>query len=255
MNWTFLKNLLPCRKLKYDAFGRTDTGKTRPNNEDSFAVLKGANLFIVADGMGGHNAGEIASQNAVNFLADYLLESNLSSLSGNQPAIRHALLSGFSHANDAIMEMARENAAYSGMGCTMIACYINRDHLYFCHIGDVRGYIIKNDSIDKLTTDHSYAAENEQTQAESDRKIPKNIVTQAIGFPFRDGPEFNAVPYNSGDRAVICSDGLWGMLDDNIIQAVTNSTNSAETACDNLIDQANEAGGRDNITAVSIFMT
>jgi len=255
MNWTFLKNFLCRRQLKYEAFGRTDTGKKRRSNEDSFAILQGANLFIVADGMGGHNAGEIASQNAVNFLADFLLESNLDRISGNQTAVRHALLSGFSHANEAIIEMAQENEAYSGMGCTMIACYISKDLLHFCHVGDVRGYMVKDNSINKLTTDHSYAAENDTTQSGNRHKIPKNIVTQAIGFPFKDGPGYNAVSYKSGDRAIICSDGLWGMLDDDIIMTITNSAQSPEVACDALIDQANAAGGRDNITAVSIFMT
>ncbi len=257
MIWNFIKDLFFSKKINLSAFGRTDTGRKRARNEDSFATITNQNLFLVADGMGGHKAGDIASQNAVNILADYLLEKDLIKMSGNQVEIRHTLISGFIHTNQAIMDMSSSNDELADMGCTMIACFVDLDHIHFCHIGDVRGYVSDGDSFNQQTTDHTFAAKSSSksnNETALQKVPPKNIVSQAIGFPFNDGPEYNSAKSKHDSRVLICSDGLWGMLKDEKLKSIIESCNSPEQACDQFIENANESGGKDNITAVTIFL-
>jgi protein phosphatase len=256
MNLHFLKKPFFRKRLLVSSCGRTDTGMKRRRNEDSFCIMRNRNIYIVADGMGGHNAGDVASKAAVDSLAQYYIDNKLNTLV-NREAIRHTMIAGFIHANETIMAMAAEKDPLQGMGCTMIACYVNNESVHFCHVGDVRGYVATTKLIRQLTTDHSYAAQFRQSNSRDPKTLsgpPKNIISRAIGFPFKEDPEYNFSESHSGIRVFICSDGLWGMIDDPQLHDILFSAPSPEKACETFIERANEAGGKDNITVVSIFI-
>ncbi len=241
-------------------FGRTDTGRTRANNEDSFIILPQANLMMVADGMGGHNAGEVASRAAIDFMVRLVGKGALQRAGSNQEEIRHRLIHYLRQANEHVMTMACENQAYSGMGCTFIIGFVSRGRLYTCHVGDVRAYLLESAGFRQLTNDHTYAAEltrgqhANQDQATSIPKVARNIVSRAIGFPFPEDSEFTTNPIVKGDRILLCSDGLWSMLPDQQMALALQQSATPEEACDRLINEANQAGGKDNITAVAGFV-
>lgn len=245
------------RRLPLSAFGRTDTGRVRPHNEDSLGLLNDRRLFLVADGMGGHNAGEVASQAAIEFLATFLTAKKIRAMGGKPEAIRHTLISAFRQANERIMTMAAEDPAQAGMGCTLIAALLDDRQLYTCHVGDVRAYLIAAGTIRQITEDHSLAAEYERKRVAGDPDLPpfppaRNIVTRVMGFPFAQDPETHELAVTAGARILLCSDGLWSMVPDPEILALVTAATGAEEACDRLVARANEAGGRDNITAIVI---
>jgi protein phosphatase len=261
MNWLSIKNylfpwLVPAPLL----FGRTDTGRTRPENEDSFAILPERRLMMVADGMGGHNAGEVASNQAIESMIDLLNEHELKKASGNKEEIEHLLMHALHQTNNNIMAMSEADEKFTGMGCTFIVAFIDKKHLYTCHVGDVRGYLYNADGWRQITTDHSYAADFEKKMAESADvddtiKAPaRNIVSRAMGFPFKEDPECHCLSVRPGDRILICSDGLWSMMPDEHLQEIIIQAESPEVACDLCISEANAGGGRDNITAAVSFV-
>ena len=261
MTWTFLKNLRSSPKPHMMLFGRTDTGRTRPNNEDSFIIMPKSRMMMVADGMGGHNAGEVASRAAIESMAR-LVESQatLTKTGTSQEEIRHLLIRNLRETNRQIMQLADENQAYSGMGCTFIIAYINRGCLHTCHVGDVRAYLLNTQGLTQLTNDHTYVAEFTKTsEAHHDPaclhpKVNRHVVSRAIGFPFPEDPECTSNPVAKGDRLLLCSDGLWSMLADPQLNMILQEAATPEEACDRLIAEANQAGGRDNITAVVGFV-
>lgn len=260
MIWNFLKNLFHWRASRLTLFGRTDTGRTRPNNEDSFIVLPKDNLMMVADGMGGHNAGEVASRAAIESMTRLLGHGVLREAGPSQAAIRHLLIHGLLQTNDTVMRMADDNEAYAGMGSTFIVAYAERGHLFTCHVGDVRAYLLTPQGLRQITTDHTYAAEYAKAHADeaadetSPPQITRNIVSRAIGFPFSEDPECTTTPISAGHRILLCSDGLWSMLPDPQLATVLGEAATPEEACDRLISLANQAGGKDNVTAVVGFV-
>ena len=145
--------------------------------------------------------------------------------------------------------MAGDNSALLGMGCTLVACLVDDQTAYICHVGDVRAYLDDGSIIRQLTTDHSLSA----SLAGEGTGVGRNIITRCIGFPFSEDPEFHRVELSSGNKVLLCSDGLWGMINDDQIHWILDSAASPEEACDNLVRQANDAGGRDNITALVLF--
>lgn len=259
MIWTFLKQLFPSRAGQVTLFGRTDTGKTRANNEDSFFIQSRYKLMMVADGMGGHNAGEVASRAAIETMAGLLDPTFLSRVGANQVEVCHHLIHAMRLSNERIMAMANENESYTGMGCTLIVALITHNRLYTCHVGDVRAYRLHQNEIRQLTSDHTYIAEYSRAHGDepdfdpSALKMNRNIVSRAIGFPFPDDPECNVTPMATGDRVLLCSDGLWSMVPDTELSVILNDAATPEEACDRMILAANEAGGKDNITAVAAF--
>lgn len=271
MIWNFLKNLWPAPPGSGDGapiFGRTDTGRTRPNNEDSFAIVpppqrwwrQGASIMMVADGMGGHNAGEVASRASIEAMLHLLGQQDAFKKAGASPEeISHLLTRNLRAINDQIMQMACEDQALSGMGCTFIIALINRGHLITCHVGDVRAYLLTRQGLRQLTNDHTYLAELARTDETSQApasprpKLTRHVVSRAIGFPFPEDPECTTTPLAKGDRILLCSDGLWSMLPDPQLALILRESATPEEACDRMIAEANQAGGKDNITAVVSF--
>lgn len=241
----------------FNSFGQTDTGRARKHNEDCFSIEPLLNLFLVADGMGGHKAGEVASRLATESLRRYFTATTCRKISGNQEEIRHALISAFHHANDTVSSMASNNEEFSGMGCTLVACFIDNNTLHICHVGDSRCYVANERGIRKITRDHIFANEdpadsNPGTGKKSGR-TQRTMLTKAIGFPLPEDPEYNSLPLETGNKIVLCSDGLWNMVEDQIIYQILRESVTPDLACNKLIKMANKAGGTDNITAVAIY--
>ena len=250
----FIKNFFRFSSLHLSPFGRTDTGMVRKNNEDSFSVLPDRQIFLVADGMGGHQGGEVASRVAIETLVHHFSHRTIRNMSGNPEEIRHALTSSFRHCNQVVMDQAAEDDNLQGMGCTLIACLIARDTAYICHVGDVRCYLVHGSKFTQVTTDHTYMAELASDEfATQGPNLSRSVLSRAIGYPFAEDPEFHAFDLHKGDRILLCSDGLWSMVEDAELEKTLLQSATSEEACGNLVHQANEAGGKDNITAVTIF--
>ncbi len=237
--------------------GTTDTGRVRSHNEDNYGIFADRNVFAVADGMGGHNAGEVASKIAIETLDAHFSKNALKKIRKNREEIQHFLVNGFQHINNVVITSARKNDARSGMGCTLVTCLIDNGRLHTCHVGDARCYIADRHKIRQLTNDHSMIAHYEQNTKENDTialtRPARQVITRAIGFPFSEDAEYHCEMIHPGDRILLCSDGLWSLLDDNRILELLFSSESPEDVSQLLVQKANDAGGTDNITAVVIF--
>lgn len=246
MKWLFN------RKPVLEVCGRTDCGRIRENNEDSFAILQDRSLFMVADGMGGHQAGEVASSMAIEKTATLCSPKELTARQGNKPALQHFLIETF-HTVNAHVSKAAAREERKGMGCTLTVALIDRDTLHCCHVGDSRCYVFGEDEFKQITTDHVACMPDEVTAA-SPSMSKCNALTRIIGYPLSDDPQYTTVSLCQGDRILLCTDGLWSMLNDSEMQDIIRSAPTPDHCCDRLIDGANAAGGRDNITAVAIFV-
>ncbi|HSR36718.1 MAG TPA: protein phosphatase 2C domain-containing protein [Desulfurivibrionaceae bacterium] len=235
---------------RYTAFGRTDTGMVRDHNEDSFAVLADLGLYLVADGMGGHNAGEVASRLAIETLIDYFTPARIRQMRGRDEETRHSLITGLHRANRAVMDAAEYEPSYRGMGCTLVACRLDGATLHTCHVGDARCYVADRTGITQVTTDHTGMTYQPQGDAERPRSRP--VVTMAIGFAFQQDPEYHRLTLRPGQQVLLCSDGLWSMVADAELHTILMDAASPEEACATLVERANAAGGRDNITALVV---
>ena len=234
--------------------GLTDVGLDRDNNEDYFLVDPLKNLFIVADGMGGHNAGEVASLNATEAVNDHLTPKILAEIKGDRIKINDELNDCLYIANQKILDMAENNVSYQGMGCTLVVALVERGALHTGHVGDARAYLCDANGINLLTTDHSKVMElveaGQMTLEEARQSPLKNELSQAIGSPLPIIPDYNFTALKNGDKVLLCSDGLWDMLADEEICRIVNQAQPAKSICEELVKKANDAGGHDNITVV-----
>jgi len=225
---------------------RTDVGMQRQANEDNFIAR--SPLFVVADGMGGAQAGEVASQTAVEVfkhgLPDGVPEATLQQMIGV--------------ANRNIHDQAHADSSLSGMGTTITAAFVNseREEVVVGHVGDSRAYRLRNGILQRLTRDHSLVEEMRRrgqiTEEQAEDHPQRSIITRALGPEPEVEVDIQAVPAEPGDIFLLCSDGLTTMLNDERIRELVNGATSLEAAVKTLVDEANRAGGRDNIT-VSIF--
>jgi serine/threonine protein phosphatase PrpC len=236
--------------------GATDVGKERSVNEDYFILNMEKNLFIVADGMGGHNAGDIASKNATQMVDEYLKIDLINNIRGNNRKIRETIIKSLLHAHLKILEMADKNSQYQGMGCTMAAALIMGNSLHLCHVGDARAYICNEKGMVLLTRDHSFVMDLVQkgklTMEEARLSPMKNKLHQAIGASKTINPDYKHYILKNDDKILLCSDGLWDMMSDDQIYTVLKQDKPAKKICESLIKMANNAGGHDNITAVVV---
>ena len=244
----------PTENLIESVHGITDVGMDRDNNEDYFLVNLPKNLFIVADGMGGHNAGEVASLNATEAVNEHLTPNILADIRGDKIKINDELNDCLYIANQKIVDMAESNVSYQGMGCTLVVALVEKGALHTGHVGDARVYLCDENGINLLTTDHSKVMDlvkSGQMSLEEARQSPlKNELSQAIGSPLQIIPDYNYHPLKNGDKVLLCSDGLWDMLADEVIFQIVNQKQPVKSICEELVQKANDAGGRDNITVV-----
>ncbi len=222
----------------------TDVGRGRTNNEDSFVVDDDSGLFAVADGMGGHQAGEVASAIAIDALR--------SGLQDGRP-IDEAIVD----ANTAVVTRASGDPALRGMGTTLTAAVLGDDQvLVIGHVGDSRAYLLRDGELGQLTVDHSVVAEliaaGQLTEAEAEIDPRRAMITRALGIDVDVEVDVIAVDLALGDRLLFCSDGLTTMLRDDAIADVLRSEADRGRAAQELVEAANEAGGADNITVLLI---
>ncbi|QOV87929.1 Stp1/IreP family PP2C-type Ser/Thr phosphatase [Humisphaera borealis] len=240
--------------LRIDHFGLTDTGRVRAGNEDAWAADEAQGLYIVADGMGGHNAGEIASQMVVSSLPKLMQKRGGSVMPRTSAAIARRLRSAVSRLSRDVFEQASAEPHLSGMGATVVAVMIHAGEAIVVHMGDSRVYLLRDGRLRLLTRDHSVIQilldsghiTPEQAQFHPDR----NRITASIGMPGDPTPDSRRVALRTGDRVLLCTDGLANMVDDLNICRIMGESATPEATCRNLIDAANAAGGDDNITAV-----
>jgi protein phosphatase len=225
----------------------TNVGLVRKDNEDSYLVSVSRGLFIVADGMGGHLAGQVASSMAVRafereFECDFLEEPVLK--------LRGALL----QANETILREGQAHEEYAGMGTTVTAAYIKENYLYLAHIGDSRAYLFRNSSLQQLTQDHSLVNELFQngsiSREEMQNHPQKNILTRAAGT--EKEPQIDDYSYvlYPGDILLLCTDGLHGHVKEKDIELILGENLSLEAKLHQMVELSLERGGSDNITAI-----
>jgi PPM family protein phosphatase len=226
--------------MRIDIGSATDIGRVRERNED--AVLVEPPLFAVADGMGGHRGGQVASQVALETLEQLEADDGGS------------LAEHVRGANRAVWERAERDEQLSGMGTTLTAVRVNGTSAVLVHVGDSRAYLMRDGELRKLTTDHTLVdrmvRSGEITEAEADVHPHKNVLTRALGTDPEVDVDERSVALEDGDRLLLCSDGLTGMVTEEQIRAILEANPAPQTAAERLVRAANRAGGVDNISVV-----
>lgn len=244
----------------------TDVGRVRSHNEDTFLVRPDLGLYLVADGMGGHQAGDVASAMVRLSVGDFFEVTRRLEWAAEfddpreeglpRPARR--LAAAIRKANRDIFSASHEHAAAYGMGSTVVACHLPAGErtMWIAHVGDSRLYRIRSSGLELLTRDHSLVNEalalDPSMSAEEIARLPSNIITRALGMDPEVQVELGRTEVAPGDTYLLCSDGLSGLItSEEIVEAITLIDDASEV-CDLLVALANEAGGVDNITAVAI---
>lgn len=236
--------------MKIRGIGTSDKGRRRPSNEDSFLADQDQGLFVVADGMGGHAAGEVASRLAVE-----TVERTLRQEGATDEDARESIRRAVRKANEAIVEQTQLRPDLQGMGTTLVMALVENATAWIGHVGDSRAYRIRGDSIELLTRDHSWVSEQMRlghlSAEEASRHPWRHVITRALGSRDDVEAEVWAEPLHSGDLILLCSDGLNSMADEEqILAAVRAAGGDLQEACRKLIELANASGGEDNITVV-----
>lgn len=246
--------------MRIRSYGISDVGKRREKNEDSYLVSDDLCLYAVADGMGGHTGGDIASGLATSTLREVIssLESDPDTTLQEGVSIRPGEYQGYlryavSLSSKRIFEKSRSEATLKGMGTTTVAVFFRNNKAYIANVGDSRAYRIRGDEILQVTKDHSLVGEQMRagimTEEEARGSRLKNIITRSVGFQEDVEADIDIRVVRPGDRFLLCSDGLSNLMQDQEIMEVVVS-NDLEAACRRLVDLANDRGGDDNITVV-----
>lgn len=233
----------------------TDTGLVRAGNEDAWAADVAQGLYIVADGMGGHNAGEIAAQLVVESLPR-LVQKRLTSMPRTSAAVARRLRSAVSRLSRDVYQQASAQPHLYGMGATVVAAMVRGDEAIIVHMGDSRAYLLRDGRLRLLTRDHSVVQAlidaGDITPEEAEYHPDRNRITASIGMPGDPTPDSKRINLHIGDKLLLCTDGLANMVDDLYICQIMDRDQPPEMTCKALIDAANTAGGDDNITVVVI---
>jgi len=235
---------------------RTDPGRQRDHNEDSLLADPAAGLFAVADGMGGHEAGEVASAMALAALREALAPRDRSPAARGTPALE-VLAEGVRVANHQVFEVGRHRPAEARMGTTLVTTLIRDGEAVFASVGDSRIYRVRDEMLDQLSRDHSLVGElvarGEMTQEEARHSPHKHVITRALGVEPAVEVDAWSEALKPGDLFLLCSDGLTDeVTDPEILDTLLAGDSDLEAACQALIDLANRRGGRDNITALLV---
>ncbi|HEY4016210.1 MAG TPA: Stp1/IreP family PP2C-type Ser/Thr phosphatase [Polyangiaceae bacterium] len=246
------------------AAGLSDVGLQREHNEDSFVVLKEYDLYVVADGMGGHRAGDIASRIATETISEFFRTTANEDVTWpfhfdtNLSEEENRLLTGIRVANRQIFERSTRSRECHGMGTTVVGAMFSskKSRMYIGHVGDSRCYRVRDGQIRLLTRDHSlindYLLAMPDLTDEQKSELPKNVITRALGMQDHVVVDLQHDDPKREDIYVLCSDGLSGMIGDDEIRQIATGTPDIREVCRRLIQRANEHGGEDNITAVVI---
>lgn len=247
-------------KIRYAA--KTDVGMKRTHNEDYFSLVEEEQLFIVADGMGGHASGEVASKMSAETMSEFYRRTREDEdatwpfkMDRSLSYIENRLVCSIKLANLRIYETSMRDIRYKGMGTTIVSVMVFGDKIYVAHVGDSRVYRIRNGEIVQLTRDHSLLEDYKEAKPdmteEEERNFPhKNVITRALGMRETVQVDIRGHQIESGDVYVLCSDGLSGMITDPQIRDLTMNAASLERAVAELVDAGNRNGGTDNITTL-----
>ena len=250
--------------LTVQVAGKSDLGCVRTNNEDNFGYDTRYGVFVVCDGMGGQAAGEVASKMGVDIILDYFRKAG--GETGKYPVEgqamegvserANALASSIRLANRSIFEAASKNAGHAGMGSTVVAALVKGSFLSIAHVGDSRIYLIRKDSIQQLTNDHSLVMEQVRrgliTQEEAEKSNMQNIIIRALGSEATVEADVDDMMAQPGDILLLASDGLTKHVKDSALLKLVKGAPTLSQACDALIQAARDDGGDDNITCILV---
>lgn len=250
-----------------EAYGRTDVGRRRKINEDSFLVSPETSLFAVCDGMGGHNAGEVASRMAIETISAFIHRSAVEKditwpwgLDANLSFDANRLKTAIRLANARVFQAADNREELTGMGTTVVTALVSGDGMTIGSAGDSRCYLVREGALKQLTRDDSWVSaalgEGILNSDDVEHHPLRNVITKAVGA--RDAIDLDVLEHDlrPGDLVLLCSDGLHGMVNDQEIgRLLLSSPGSLEETSARLVDAANEAGGRDNVTVVLLRRT
>jgi serine/threonine protein phosphatase PrpC len=253
-------------QFRIEVAGETNVGRKRNHNEDNFAILADYGLFIVADGMGGHASGEVASKMSIDAMQEFFAATQDDpertwpyKMDRTKGYEENRLITGIKLANLRIYETAQREAKKRGMGTTFVSLFTANEGIYVAHVGDSRAYRFRAGKLEMLTEDHSllndYIKMKRLTEEEIANFPHKNVIVRALGMKdtVKVDTRFEAPQLN--DTYLLCSDGLSGPVSDPEMQQILGSHADLKTACSKLIEQANAAGGPDNITCVLVRWT
>ena len=236
-------------------FGNTDVGKLRKVNQDYVYINNEPigsldNLYIVADGVGGHKAGEIASESAIDFFEQFIYETE-------DDEVLDLLVSALAYANEQVFKLSRSSKQYENMGTTLLAATIKDNRIFIAHVGDCRLYGIRNNKIAQMTSDHTYAMDLFKagviSREEAENSKDSNVLTRALGTEKSVKADALFCDVYEDDIFVMCSDGLSDMItDDEILKIASNNEITTDQKVDCLIQRANDNGGKDNIAVIII---
>jgi PPM family protein phosphatase len=252
--------------LRIQCGARTDIGRIRKNNEDTYQVEPVLNLYVLSDGMGGEAHGEVASSTAVETVIAHCQQaenSRATPIFGEPlPDVSertNRLNSAIHLANRKVFDMAEANPEQRGMGATIVAAWIEGQRLSLAHVGDSRAYLLRAGSFDQLTADHSLVAEKVRvgilTPQEADASELQSVLTRAVGTSSSVQVDVDEQMLLMGDSLLLCSDGLTRMVTDPEIASTLLTSTTAQEAADRLVELANEYGGVDNISAIVVRVT
>jgi serine/threonine protein phosphatase PrpC len=240
---------------------RSDRGCVRENNEDSYRVAPEMNLFVLSDGMGGLDAGEVASRLAVETISTHCRDAEMNAslpLTGGPikgaSAVSNRLASAIRLANEVVYRAAQEGADQRGMGATIVAVRFADERLSVAHVGDSRVYRMREGELEQLTQDHSFVAEQvrhgKMTEEEASGSTMQNVLVRALGIDPSVEVDVSEELFMEGDTVLLCSDGLTRELSDSQIAAVLGECEDSQEAATRLVDLAKQAGGGDNVTVI-----
>ncbi len=246
-------------KIRYAA--KTDVGMKRTHNEDYFSLIEDEQLFIVADGMGGHASGEVASKMSAETIGEFYQRTKDEEatwpykMDRSLSYIENRLVCSIKLGNLRIFETSCRDIRYKGMGTTIVCGLVSGDKIYIAHVGDSRAYRLRNGGVEQLTRDHSLLEDYKEAKPDmtddEERNFPhKNVITRALGMRETVQVDIRAHQVEDGDTFVFCSDGLSGMVPDLQISEIVANAKSLERAVAELVDAGNRAGGTDNITVL-----
>jgi PPM family protein phosphatase len=249
-------------RMRIKSAGLTDIGMKRARNEDNLFLYEDETLYLVADGMGGHEAGEVASDMAVKTVADYFARTKDDDdvtwpfkLDKARRFDENRITTGIKLANLRITEAALQSPRQKNMGTTVVGLFFRKDAVYIAHVGDSRIYRIRDGEIEQMTEDHSllndYIKMGKLTPEEIENFPHKNVIVRALGMKETVQVDVRAEKIRTGDVYLLCSDGLSGMIsDDDMLRITLENPEDLQAACAKMINLANQNGGNDNITAV-----
>jgi protein phosphatase len=249
------------QQLRIEVAGETNVGRKRNHNEDNFAIMAEYGLFIVADGMGGHASGEVASKMAVDAMQEFFAQTQEDpertwpyKMDRTKGYEENRLITGIKLANLRIYETAQRESKKRGMGTTFVGIFTANDGVYIAHVGDSRVYRHRDGKLECLTEDHSllndYIKMKRLTPEEIANFPHKNVIVRALGMKDTVKVDTRFEAPRAGDAMLLCSDGLSGPVSDEQILQIVQSTPDLPSATNRLIELANENGGPDNVTCV-----